>query len=145
MDPVINPHMTRTDRLTSLSKYPHAASGLCTSTKIIRLVSLIHYPHCKGTIWKYNAAEHIVTDNSDISMDSLDKQFLVGIQFPEARGTMDEGTSWACGCLSKEPPILISFGRRTLFIRRITAEESSVWVARRTVSQMKLLRSSIAR
>lgn len=40
----------------------------------------IYCPHCKETIWKYNAADHISTTHHELSAGNLDKRLMVDIQ-----------------------------------------------------------------
>jgi len=49
------------------------ASSPCTNVPI-------HCPHCKETIWKYNAVDHIIATHPELNAGNLDKHLLVDIQ-----------------------------------------------------------------
>ena len=43
----------------------------------------IYCPHCKKTIWKYNAVDHIITNHPRLNTVDFDKSFMVNIQIQE--------------------------------------------------------------
>ena len=43
----------------------------------------IYCPHCKKTIWKYNAVDHIITNHPGLNATDSNKCFMVDIQIQE--------------------------------------------------------------
>ena len=52
------------------------ASSPCTNIPI-------YCPHCKKTIWKYNAVDHVITNHSGLDTSGLGGQFVIDIQIQE--------------------------------------------------------------
>ena len=83
----------------------------------------INCPHCKETIWKYNAVDHVITNHPGLNAGNLDKQFVVDMQIQEEEERRMKVSPELTGKYRNEHKHLLLSGEELSVVKRECEQE----------------------